>query len=170
MISGRISIHKRPKIVDEKKRFGNWEVDLIEGKNHNGFIVTLVERKSAFSLMQKIPDKKAFTVERTVVNLLTPYKPLVHTITSDNGKEFANHQNIAKKLSADYYFADPYSSWQRRLNENTNKLFRQYIPKKSSFLHYEVQQISEINLKINKRPRKNINFKSPLCVFIRNFV
>lgn len=170
MITGRVSIHQRPEIVNQREHFGDWEVDLIEGRNHKEFIVTLVERKSAFCLMQKTPDKKAKTIEKTVVNLLAPYKEKVHSITSDNGKEFANHQNIAKKLGADFYFADPYASWQRGLNENTNKLIRQYIPKKSNFQDVDHQIITNINLKLNKRPRKNLNFKNPLYVFIHNFV
>jgi len=130
LIPNRISIHQRPKEVAEKLRFGDWEVDLIEGNNHNSFAVTLVERKSQFALIIKSLDKQADTIQTKIINALAPYKELVHTITSDNGKEFAGHQYIAQKLNADYYFADPYSSWQRGLNEYTNKLFRQYLPKK----------------------------------------
>lgn len=169
LIPNRISIHQRPKYVDEKLRFGDWEVDLIEGNNHNSFAVTLVERKSQFALIIKSPDKQADTIQTKIINALAPYKELVHTITSDNGKEFAGHQYIAQKLNANYYFADPYSSWQRGLNEYTNKLFRQYFPKKSNLNHFETKYFVDIANKLNTRPRKLLNFKSPLQVFLNNF-
>ena len=169
LISNRVSIHKRPKEVDEKQRFGDWEIDLIEGANHNNFAVTLVERKSQFALIVKSPNKQADTIQTKIINALAPYKELVHTITSDNGKEFANHEFIAQKLNAHYYFADPYSSWQRGLNEYTNKLYRQYLPKKSNLNDYDIQFFVTITNKLNNRPRKLLGFKTPLQVFMANF-
>lgn len=168
-IPNRISISKRPPIVDEKQRFGDWEIDLIEGANHTSFALTAVERKSQFALIVRADNKQADTIQTKIINALAPYKELVHTITSDNGKEFANHQYIAKKLQTDYFFADPYSSWQRGLNEYTNKLFRQYLPKKSNLKTFETSFFVEIQHKLNNRPRKSLGFKSPLQVFIANF-
>jgi IS30 family transposase len=169
LIPNRTSIHQRPDVVAKKQRFGDWEIDLIEGAGHKSFALTLVERKAQFALIVKASDKQADTIQTKIINALAPYKELVHTITSDNGKEFANHQFVAQKLNADYYFADPYSSWQRGLNEYTNKLYRQYLPKKSNFKNYETQYFVEITNKLNNRPRKLLGYKTPLQVFIANF-
>jgi IS30 family transposase len=169
LIPNRISIHKRPPCVQAKDRFGDWEIDLIEGLNHKSFALTLVERKSQFALIVKANDKQATTIQTKIINALAPYKELVHTITSDNGKEFAGHEFVAQKLKADYYFADPYSSWQRGLNEYTNKLYRQYLPKKSNFNDYDIQYFVNITNKLNTRPRKSLGFKNPLQVFMANF-
>jgi len=169
LIPNRVSIHQRPKEVDEKQRFGDWEIDLIEGANYSNFAVTFVERKSQFALIVKTPDKHAQTIQTKIINALAPYKELVHTITSDNGKEFAHHEYVARKLNADYYFADPYSSWQRGLNEYTNKLYRQYLPKKANLNHYDIQYFVTITNKLNNRPRKLSGYKTPLQVFMANF-
>lgn len=169
MIKNRISIDLRPSVVDNKERFGDWEIDTIIGKNNRGAILTIVERKSAFLLMQKLNGKNADELARAAVRLLAPYKENVHSITSDNGTEFAHHQQIAKKLDALFFFAHPYSSWERGVNENTNKLIRQYIPKKSSFDTIENQYINEVNLKLNRRPRKKLGFNSPIRVYLSNF-
>ncbi|MDO4224309.1 MAG: IS30 family transposase [Bergeyella zoohelcum] len=162
-------ISQRPTIVNDKKRFGDWEVDLIEGKNHSSFALTLVERKSAFCLVQKLENKKAETVAKAIINSLAPYRKWVKTITSDNGKEFSNHERISAKLGIDYYFADPYSSWQRGLNEYTNKLIRQYLPKKSNLKNFDNQYIKDITIRLNNRPRKKLNFDTPQNVFLSIF-
>jgi IS30 family transposase len=167
LIPGRISIHKRPEIVNQKQRVGDWEIDLIIGTK--GVAATMVERKTQFALIVKADNKQADTIQTKIINALAPYKELVHTITSDNGTEFTNHQHIAKKLHADYFFADPYSSWQRGLNEYTNKLYRQYLPKKSNFNNYDSAYFNLIQNKLNTRPRKSLGFKNPLQVFIHNF-
>jgi IS30 family transposase len=168
-IKNRVFIDQRSEVINNKQRYGDWEIDTIVGKNNKGAIVTLVERKSAFALMAKLNGKNADELARTVVNLMAPYKEKVLSITSDNGTEFSRHQRIAKKLQTEFYFAHPYSSWERGLNENTNKLIRQYIPKKSSFSDYDQSFINMITLKLNKRPRKNLNFKSPLQIYLTNF-
>ena len=139
-------INQRPEIVDAKTRFGDWEVDTI-GKNHKTAIFTVTERKSQFELMVITDGTKAKSIRKQMIYLLAPYKNLVKTITSDNGKEFAKHQEIAKKLEADFYFAEPYSPWQRGLNEYNNKLIRQYLPKKTDFNLINNKAISHGNLK-----------------------
>jgi len=168
-IKNRVFIDQRPEEINGKQRYGDWEIDTIVGKNNKGAIVTLVERKSAFTLMAKLNGRNADELARTVVNLMAPYKEKVLSITSDNGSEFTRYQLIAEKLQAEFYFAHPYSSWERGLNENTNKLIRQYIPKKSSFVDYDQYYINLITLKLNKRPRKKLNYNSPLWIYLTNF-
>lgn len=170
IIKNKVSINQRPEIVNKKERFGDWEIDTIIGKNHKGAIVTVVERKSNFLLLRKLKSKNAKELAKQTIRMLAPYKDLVHSITSDNGSEFAEHEYIAKKLNASFYFADPYSSWQRGLNEYSNKLIRQYIPKKSDFNNFSDKYISEINSKLNNRPRKLLNFSNPIEIFFNNFL
>jgi len=168
-IVNRVSIELRPKIVDSRLRFGDWEIDTIIGKNHKGAIVVIVERKSGFFLMKKLNGKDAAALAKAVIRLLAPFKSKVFTITSDNGLEFAGHEIMAKKLEAKFYFAHPYSSWERGLSENTNKLIRQYIPKKTSYEDITDMEINKITMKINKRPRKKLGYKNPLIVFLSSF-
>ena len=166
-INNRISINKRPKVVDNKTRIGDWEVDLIIGKYHKGSIVTIVDRRSKFTLMRKLPTKEAVGVTNAILELLYPIKDITHTITSDNGKEFSLHENIANSLNIDFYFCDPYSSWQRGLNENTNGLIRRYIPKKTEFENISNNEIMMIQDKLNHRPRKTLGYKTPFEVFFK---
>ena len=156
----------RPAIVDAQERCGDWEIDTIIGKDQKGAILTMTERKTGFLLMEKMKfGKQAEPLAKAVIRLLTCYKNTVHTITSDNGTEFAEHELMAKKLNADYYFAHPYSSWERGLNEYTNKLIRQYIIKGSSFDLYDETFIRLIKNKINRRPREKLGFQTPLKIF-----
>ena len=164
-IPNRVPIEQRPAIVDEKNRIGDWEIDGIVGKNQRQIIVTLSERKSRLTLMVKLPFKSAQLLRDGVCKLLLPLKPWVHTITSDNGMEFSRHEEIAKALKADYYFARPYASWQRGLNENTNGLIRQYLPKGCDFDAVSEERIQWIMDRLNHRPRKCLDMKSPYEVF-----
>lgn len=168
-IKDRVSIDLRPEVINTKQRYGDWEIDTIVGKNNKGAIVTVVERKSAFLLMAKLGGKKPKDLAKAVVILLAPYKEKVLSITADNGIEFAHHKYITHKLEADFFFAHPYSSWERGLNEYTNKLIRQYIPKKTDFDDYNEQYINMVNMKINSRPRKNLSYKTPIKVLLANF-
>lgn len=168
-IPNRVMINQRPEIVDTKARFGDWEVDTIIGKSHKAAILTVTERKSQFELMVKTDGTKAESIRKQMINLLAPYKKLVKTITSDNGKEFTKHQEIAKKLEADFYFAEPYSPWQRGLNEYNNKLIRQYLPKKTDFNLISNQTINMIISKLNSRPRKLLGYRTPNEIFLANF-
>ena len=167
-IKDRVFIKDRPKIVDLKERYGDWEADTIIGANQKGAILGVVERKSMFVLYVKTNGKKADSIKHEMINLLAPYKSLIHTITSDNGTEFCEHKAIAKKLKCDFFFADPYSSWQRGLSENSNKLVRQYIPKKSNFENISQEYINHICFKLNTRPRKKLNYMTPLQVLLGN--
>lgn len=105
-IPNRVGIELRPKLVEDRERFGDWEGDTMIGKNHQGAIITLVERKSKFTIMAKPKGKKAYSVRKEIINALAPLKHMVHTLTFDNGKEFSENEKIATKLNADLYFAN----------------------------------------------------------------
>jgi IS30 family transposase len=169
-IPNRVSIDERPAIVDTKERVGDWELDTIIGKNHKGAIVTAVERKTKFSCMRSVPKKESALVTKALIEMLEPYKKFVYTLTVDNGKEFSGHQTIAQELQAEFYFAHPYSSWERGLNENTNGLIRQYFPKKTSFINITDKQVECVQEKLNNRPRKTLNFDTPQQLFINSLV
>lgn len=164
-LKNRVSISKRPDIVEEKTRLGDFEMDTIIGKGKQGAITTIVDRASAYLKISIPTTKRAQDIEDEALRLLSPFKEMTHTITSDNGLEFANHENISKALDCEYYFCHPYSSWERGLNEYTNGLIRQYIPKGSSFENLTQNDIQEIEDKINHRPRKNLGWKTPYEVF-----
>ncbi|KAA6350004.1 hypothetical protein EZS27_002600 [termite gut metagenome] len=165
-IRNKVSIELRPPIVDAKERCGDWEIDTIIGKDGQGAILTLTERLTGFLIMEKLPmGKHALPMAKVVVKRLMAYKNNVHTITSDNGSEFAEHEYMAKKLNAKFFFAHPYSSWERGLNEYTNGLIRQYIPKGANFNFYSEEDITLIQNKINKRPRNKLNFQTPSKIF-----
>jgi len=165
-IKDRVSIDERPDVIENKERFGDWEIDLIIGKEHKGAMVTIVERQTAMVMIRKLPHgKNAEELAKVVIDMMLPYKENVLSITSDNGKEFAEHKTIAKKLDCLFFFAHPYASWERGLSEYSNKLIRQYIPKKSSFDKYDNEYVNLIQCKINRRPRKNLNFETPTKIF-----
>ena len=129
IIPNQVSIDERPAIVDAKRRFGDWEGDTVIGKGHRGALVTLVERKAQYTVIRAVRHKTAKIVRKAVKQGLMPHKDRVHTITYDNGREFTDHAGIASDLDTRIYFAHPYASWERGLNENTNGLIRQYFPK-----------------------------------------
>jgi len=169
-IPERVSIEERPEIVETKKRMGDWEVDTIIGKNHQCALVTAVERKTKFTCIGKVERKSSEEVTNALIKMLAPFKEHVHTITVDNGKEFAGHKQIAKALEANVYFAHPYCSWERGLNENTNGLIRQYFPKKQTFININEQQTCFVENRLNNRPRKSLQFNTPKEVFENNSV
>ena len=164
-IPHQVSIDERPTIVDDRTRFGDWELDTVIGANHKQALVTIVERKSRLTLIAKVMRKTADNVTDAIIRLLKPVSDYVYTLTADNGREFAGHIKVAKKLQADFYFAHPFSSWERGLNENTNGLIRQYFPKKHDFTTITNQQVKYVMNKLNNRPRKCLGFKTPNEVF-----
>lgn len=166
-IPNRISIEQRPQIVVSKRRFGDWEADTIIGARHQGGILSVVERKSKLTRLHKLETKGAGEMKDTSIALLRPLIDRVHTITVDNGKEFCQHELITAALQAPIYFAHPYASWERGLNENTNGLVRQYFPKKHDFARItnaEVQRVAEL---LNNRPRKTLGYRTPNEVFFK---
>jgi len=168
-IPNRVSIDKRSKVVDKKARLGDWEIDTIIGKDHKGAILTIVDKKSKFLLIKNIGSKHADVTAQATIELLQPLKYITHTVTADNGTEFTLHEKVSQELNLQYYFCDPYSSWQRGLNEHTNGLIRQYIPKKTSFENISQEEIVMIANKINHRPRKSLGYKTPFEVFMKGF-
>ena len=164
-IRNRVSIDERPEIVEQKTRIGDWEIDTVIGQNHQGALVTIVDRVSKFTLIKKVDSKHAEVVTEATITLLKPYLDKTLTITADNGKEFAGHESMTEQLNAAVYFAHPYHSWERGLNENTNGLIRQYFTKGSSFENITDEQVEDVMNKLNHRPRKTLNYKTPHSVF-----
>jgi IS30 family transposase len=167
-IKNRVSIDKRPAAVDQKTRVGDWEIDTVIGKGHKGALVTLVERKTSFALAARVETKQADEVTAATIKLLRPYKDRTHTITADNGKEFALHEEIARELATGFYFAHPYHSWERGANENTNGLIRQYFPKDTNFLDVSDEEVYEAVRRLNARPRKKLGYKTPATAMQRS--
>jgi len=161
-IPNQRSIEERPEIVERRKRVGDWEADTIIGKGKKGAIVTLVDRKSRFLRMGLVEQRTKEAVKDAIIALLMNYP--VHTITFDNGKEFAAHEEISLALEAETYFAHPYASWERGTNENTNGLIRQYIPKDTTFSNLSKRDIRFIENRLNSRPRKCLGFKQPMVI------
>lgn len=165
-IRDRVSIDDRPAVVDRKERLGDWEIDTIHGhRRRGGALLTIVDRKAKYTRLKRLPDRKAATVSAATVDLLDGKDSPAHTITGDNGKEFAGHAEISRKLGAAFYFAHPYSSWERGLNEQTNGLIRQYFPKGSDFTEIEDWEVQWVEDRLNNRPRKMLGYATPAEVF-----
>lgn len=165
-IVGRNGIENRPKEVDLKQRLGDFEIDLVIGKDHKGALITANDRAAGKVKISIIDSKDSEIVQKEVIKMLSEFKPILKTITSDNGKEFSQHQAIAKGLCIDYYFARPYHSWERGANENLNGLIRQYFPKGSSFENITKEQVQAVENKLNDRPRKRFGYKTPNQVYL----
>ena len=160
-IPNRVDIENRPKVVDEKARFGDLEIDTIIGRNHKGAILTINDRLTGKVWIRKLTGKDATLLATMAILALADIKHLIHTITADNGKEFAKHEEIAKELKINFYFCKPYHSWERGANENTNGLIRQYIPKGSDFNEVTDKYIEQIENILNNRPRKKLGYLTP---------
>jgi len=165
-IPGRVSISERPAIVETRERFGDWEGDTIEGKKSTGYMATHVERKSRYLIAAKLVDKKARSLTlKSIKAFWRIPKKMRKTLTVDNGKEFARFKELEDKTGLTVYFADPYSAWQRGTNENTNGLLRQYFPKGTDFREFTEEDLAFAVKKLNHRPRKCLNYRSPQEVF-----
>lgn len=168
-IAGRTGIHQRPKIVEQRQRFGDWEGDTVQGKPGQGCLVTLVERKSRYLVAAKLEDKKAATLTAKSLQALGPIPRVMRqTLTVDNGSEFAHFKELENKARLKVFFADPYAAWQRGLNENTNGLLRQYFPKGINFQKVSEAEVNEAVRKLNNRPRKCLGYRTPQEVFWKN--
>jgi IS30 family transposase len=168
-IPNRIDIDQRPAIVDSRTRTGDWEGDTIIGAHDGGAVIaSMVERKSRYTCLSKAKNKTTTAVIGSINKRMLPIADLVFTVTLDNGKEFSQHKIMTDVLDANVYFAKPYHSWERGLNENTNGLVRQYFPKRipfDSITEYDLQRVAK---KINNRPRKCLGYKTPFEVFSRS--
>lgn len=167
LIPNRVGIENRPSIVDLKERVGDFELDTIVGANHRGAIVSMVDRRTKLTFLYLLSRSTAEKTKNAIVESLSPIQEHVATLTSDNGKEFAQHVELAQKLDAKVYFANPYHAWERGLNENTNGLVRQYFPKGCNFITLVAEQIQRIAYLLNTRPRKTLGYQTPFEVFLQ---
>jgi len=168
LIPNRVDIDQRPKQVDDKQEIGHWEGDTVYGQD--GYLVTLTERVTKLLLTCRVKNKTKKLVSKAIKNLLNPFKHVCKTITFDNGGEFAGHQSIAKALKCKIYFAKPYHSWQRGLNENTNGLLRRFYPKGFAIGQLTEQDIAVTQMLINLRPRKSLSYLTPIEVLLNKRV
>jgi IS30 family transposase len=169
-IPNRTPIEARPPIVAQKGRVGDWECDTLVGGDRTSALVTVVERKSLFTLCAPVPHKTAESVQDAIIRLLAPVAHKVKTLTFDNGTEFSQHEKIAAALKATTYFATPYASWERGINENTNGLLRQFFPKRTNFKTVTSVQVEQAISLLNNRPRKTRGYKTPNELFAQTFV
>lgn len=168
LFEGRVSIDKRPKIVEDKKRFSDWESDTMEGGKSLGGLATHVERKSRFLVAGKLKDKRSSTFMDVTIALFKQIdQRFIKTFTTDNGSEFAEFKRLEKATQSRVYFADPYSPWQRGLNENTNGLLRRNFPKGCNFHEIDDNVIQQVVEKLNHRPRKCLKYRTPYEVLFK---
>lgn len=165
-ISGRVGIENRPEIASLKTEIGHWESDTIIGSNHQGAIVTHVDKASKYLMAELVREKTAEAICQVTLKLFGELEDeKKKTMTSDNGKEFSGHEELAKRLGVDWYFANPYHSWERGLNEHTNGLIRQYYPKGTNFRIIKPEDLNNVVEMINNRPRKSLDYWTPAEVF-----
>lgn len=164
-LKDQVMIDQRPEIVDQRARIGDWEMDTVIGRPGGPVLVTMVERVSRYTIIRLAASKEGLAVGAAILSGMAPVRDKVLTQTYDNGKEFALHKLLADALGADAYFARPYHSWERGLNENTNGLIRQYFPKGIDFADVTEDQVAEVERKLNRRPRKCLDYQTPDAIF-----
>ncbi|MGB5706916.1 MAG: IS30 family transposase [Arenicellales bacterium] len=160
-IPNQTMIDDRPEVVEGRSRLGDWEGDTIVGKGHQGVLISLVERKSRYTVLGHARAKRKDLVATEIIGKMKRHRHHCKTITYDNGREFTDHQRMAKALDTDIYFAHPYSSWERGTNENTNGLIRQFFPKNMALLKVSEQALQSTMDRLNHRPRKSLNWRTP---------
>lgn len=165
-IKNRVDIDDRPAVVDQRVRMGDWEGDTVMGKGRKSALLTMVERKTLYTVIVRLTGKRADLLAEAAISHMADIQSKVETITFDNGLEFADHATIAEGLGADIYFAHPYASWERGINENTNGLIRQYFPKGTDFNQVTDEQVQWVMDRLNNRPRKTRGCKSPNELFM----
>jgi IS30 family transposase len=165
-IPGRVSIDERPAVVNEKGRLGDWEGDTVVGRNHRGGLSTTVERVSKYALIGRVARTTAEEVNGVIERKFHEGRFPFHTLTYDNGREMSRHALLAKKFGIRVYFAHPYSSWERGLNENTNGLIRQFFPKKTDFSSITDTEVERVQNLLNHRPRKTLGYRTPHEVLV----
>jgi len=156
------SIAGRPAVVDSRRRYGDWEGDTLVGAHRHGGAVSLVERKSGYLLLGRACDLHAPTVCGAAAELYRSMPPTLRkTLTLDNGKEFADHEQLAAEAALKVFFADPYCAWQRGTNENTNGLIRQFFPKGTDLARIPEHRFTKVRQLLNDRPRKRLGYRTP---------
>lgn len=167
-IPGRVGIEHRPAIADAKTEPGHFELDTIFGKDQESFLLTGVDKSHKGVFIRKLPNKKADTVVAAFENVVATTLYEFKTLTSDNGTEFTNHTKISEITGADFYFANPYSSWERGLNEHTNGLIRRFFPKGTDFNNVSDEDIAKVEHILNTRGRASLGYKTPNEVFLEH--
>jgi IS30 family transposase len=167
-IPNRISIEDRPKFIEKRIQVGHWERDSLVNRTSKSCLDVKVERKSRYLALDKLERKTAEAVRIIVIARLKGFpEHLRRSLTYDNGTEHTEHELINKALGTKSYFCHPYSSWERGTNENMNGLIRRFLPKKTDFSKVSMNRIKQIELLLNNRPRKCLNYKTPAEVFCR---
>ena len=158
-IPNRVSIRQRPKIVDKRKEFGHWEGDSVIYA-HKQAVNTLNELSTGIVEFTKLDTKTADLTTQAMIEKLSNYES--KTLTLDNGLEFVGHERVSKAIGVSIYFCDPYSSWQRGSNENTNMLLRGHLPKRASIKELTQEDLDDIAWELNNRPRKRLGYLTPI--------
>jgi transposase, IS30 family len=157
-----VRIGGRPEVINRRRRYGDWEGDTLVGKGRRSALVTLVERKSGYVRIGRVDSMKSDVTARVVKQRMKDLPPpLRRSMTFDNGKEFAEHHQLTCRSGLQVYFADPYASWQRGTNENTNGLLRQYFPKGTDFTRISHDEVARVEQSLNERPRKRLGYQTP---------
>jgi IS30 family transposase len=167
LIPNRRDISTRPAVAGLKEEVGHLEIDTIVGANHKGVILSVVDKATKFTVLELLSAGTAELVTEALIRRISELKAsglTMSTITADNGKEFAKHGEVSQALEVDFFFARPYRSCDRGLNEHTNGLVRQFLPKKTDFTIITHEQVAHIEWILNNRPRKSLNFKTPVEV------
>lgn len=166
-LAGKRMIEDRPVEIDKRTSLGHWEGDTVIGRDRHHCIVTLVERKTGFLIIKKIKARTVEEVNNVCIEAIKEHSNRFKTITFDNGTEFHGYKTMEEQCRITCFFANPYHSWERGTNENTNGLIRQYIPKKSCMKSITQSDCDRIAYKLNTRPRKRLGFKTPFEVYYR---
>jgi IS30 family transposase len=165
---GYVSIRGRPEVINQRRRYGDWEGDTIQGKRRHSGLVTLVERKSGLLRIGKINNLRSATTmsaaERCLANLPASLR---RSVIFDNGSEFTEHHKLTENLGLAIYFAEPYRAWQRGANENANGLLRQFFPKGTDFKRISRREVERVERLLNERPRRRLGYKSPIEVIAK---
>jgi IS30 family transposase len=164
-ILNRLHIKDRPSVINERERVGDWERDLVFGDSRSSAMLTFVDRKSLLTRIAKVASKSPKEIEKQTIKLMEG--EVCKSITNDNGFEFRNHESESQRLEVPIYFTNPYASWEKGTNENTNGLIRQYFPKRSSMKELTDEKIKDIENRLNTRPRKKLSFQTPLETHIK---
>ncbi len=169
-VKNKVSIEKRDQIDVLAQDVGHYEIDTIFGFEQKSFLLTMVDIKSKYSIIVKIPNKEAQTVYNAIKHVMATTLLPFKSFTSDNGTEFAEHEKITQETGVKWYFCHPYSSFERGLNENTNGLIRDFYPKRTDFRKHTEQEFLELQNILNNRPRKTLGYKTPVQVMVQHMM
>lgn len=165
VLAGKRHLSERPAEVEQRQTVGHWEGDTVLGQDKRHCILTLLERKSGYAVIQKLKARSCAEVTAAATLAIAQHVSRFHSLTLDNGTEFHDYKRLEARFPVTCYFATPYHSWERGSNENLNGLIRQYLPKGSCMKHLTQQECDQIAFELNMRPRKRLGFKTPMEVY-----